>query len=72
MQAGVVDRLPEPGDERDEHLLQAGEDHLDLGGLHARLVVVEEDVVRIVVRLVARDVLARSSSRRSRCGRKSS
>ena len=59
-QAGVVDRLgvadrPQP---RQERGLQRVEDRDDLVRLHARLVVVEHDVVRIVRRLEAGDVLA--------------
>ena len=57
-EARVVDRLPDTGDERHEHVLQAGEDDSTSAVLMPWLVVVEEDVVRVVVRLVTRDVLA--------------
>ena len=57
-EARVVDRLAEPRDHLHEAVAQTVEDDLDLGGLHAGLVVVEQRVVRIVVRLVAGDVLA--------------
>ena len=67
----VVDRLAEPSNHLHEPVAEPVEDDLDLGGLHAGLVIVEHRVVRIVVRLVAGDVLASwSSSIRSRCGRK--
>ncbi len=46
----VVDRLPEPRDERHEHLLQPREDRRHVGGRHARLVVVEQDVVGVLER----------------------
>ena len=59
-QAGVVDRLrvvdrPQP---REKRALEGVEDRDDLFRLHPRLVVVEDDVVRVVRRLEARHVLA--------------
>ena len=45
------------GDERAELRGEHGEDLADLGGPHARLVVLEQDVVRVVVRREALDVL---------------
>ena len=59
VQARVVDRLPDPGDQRHELLPQPAKDRGDVGRPHAPLVVVEENVVRVVEGLVARDVLAR-------------
>ena len=60
-EARIVDRLAETGDHLDEAVAQAVEDDLDLGGLHARLVIVEHRVVRIVVRRVTGDVLVRQA-----------
>jgi hypothetical protein len=58
-QTGIVDRcgLADGVEHRDERGLQLLEDRLDLRGLHPRLVVVEDDVVRIVLRAEAPDVL---------------
>ena len=58
-EARVVDRLPETCDHLHEPVAEAIEDDLDFGGLHAGRVIVEQRVVRIVVRLVTGDVLAR-------------
>ena len=57
VETGVVDRLPDSRDERHELGLQAGEDRSHVRRLHAALVIVEEDVVGVVERLVTRDVL---------------
>ena len=46
----VVDRLPETRDERHEDLLQPREDRRHVGSRHARLVVVEQDVVGVLER----------------------
>src|SRR6266702_2578168 len=54
-----VRRLSDFADERYELVLQAGEDRSDVRRPHAPLVIVEEDVVRVVERLVTGDVLAR-------------
>ena len=59
-QERVVDgvrTLGDLGDERDEALLQLVEHRAHLGRLHARLVVVEEEVVVLVGGLEALDVL---------------
>ena len=45
-------------DHRQEHGLEPVEDRVDLDRLHARLVVVEHDVVRVAVVVEAGDVLA--------------
>ena len=57
-EAGIVDRIGvrDRAQPRNERGLQRVEDLLDLDGLHAGLVVVEDDVVRVAVRLEARDV----------------
>src|SRR5579863_5811577 len=50
--------LAELRDERDELVLDLLEDACDVGRLHLRLEVVQEDVVRLVLRLEACDVAA--------------
>ena len=57
-EARVVDRLAKARDHLHEPVAEAIEDDLDFRRLHAGLVVVEHRVVRVVVRLVAGDVLA--------------
>ena len=59
VQARVAHRLADFADERYELVLQAGEDRSDVCRPHAPLVIVEEDVVRVVERLVTGNVLAR-------------
>ena len=59
-EARVVDRVGvgDRPDHRQERCLEPVEDHLDLDRLHAGLVVVEDDVVRVAVVVEAGDVLA--------------
>ena len=59
-EARIVDRVGvgDRPDHRQERRLELVEDHLDLDRLHARLVVVEDDVVRVAVVVEAGDVLA--------------
>src|SRR5437588_7727584 len=50
MEEGVVDldpTLPDGGDECDQLLPQSGEDLPDLGGLHARLVLIQQGIVQL-------------------------
>ncbi len=56
------------GDERYLRLLQPLEDRADLGCLHARLEVVQQDVVRLVVLVEALDIAAPQLHVRAQCG----